>query len=36
MSKYVYPQTFDIVGANKFNGTPVAFSVGGVKNIIEY
>lgn len=28
---YVYPQYFEIVGANKFDGTPNVFSVGGGK-----
>lgn len=26
---YVYPQLFDIIGANKNDGVPVFFSVGG-------
>lgn len=31
MSKIVYPQIFDIVGANKIDGVPSFFSVGGGK-----
>lgn len=36
MSKYVYPQTFDIVGKSGSDGVPHPFKVGGVINIIEY
>ena len=36
MSKYVYPQNFDIVGASGFDGVPKKLKVGGVINIVEY
>lgn len=33
--KIIRPQTFEIVGANKFEGVPTAFSVGGQISISE-